>query len=115
MSNRSARRSDRSRALDRAIAPLCESLEPRRMLSVAPAVPGTLNGKVVFAHAGHGYVWRGGTTWGVMRTYINGMMEDHGNVDQLNFFAEHLLAAGATVVPLRPVGHQLNEVIIDNA
>ncbi|MGB7157211.1 MAG: hypothetical protein WBD40_04030, partial [Tepidisphaeraceae bacterium] len=88
---------------------------PAAAALTATANGGALSGKVIYMHGGHGYVWRGGTTWGVMRGYTNGMMEDHGNVDQLSFFAEHALAAGATVVPLRPIGHQLNEVIVDNA
>ena len=42
------------------------------------------------------------------------MIEDLGNQDQMTFFADYLFRAGATVVPLRPVGHQPNEVVLDN-
>ena len=42
------------------------------------------------------------------------MIEDLGNQDQSTFFADYLFRAGATVVPLRPVGHQPNEVVLDN-
>ena len=42
------------------------------------------------------------------------MIEDLGNVDQMTFLADYLFRAGATVVPLRPVGHQTNEVVLDN-
>jgi hypothetical protein len=42
------------------------------------------------------------------------MNEDYGNLDQLNFFAAYCFNAGATVVSMRPLGHQTNEVILDN-
>jgi hypothetical protein len=42
------------------------------------------------------------------------MNEDYGNLDQLNFFADYCFNAGATVVSMRPLGHQTNEIILDN-
>jgi hypothetical protein len=42
------------------------------------------------------------------------MIEDLGNYDQMALFVDYLFRAGATVVPLRPVGHQVNEVVTDN-
>ena len=42
------------------------------------------------------------------------MIEDLGNIDQMTFLVDYLFRAGATVVPLRPVGHQTNEVVLDN-
>lgn len=42
------------------------------------------------------------------------MVEDLGNQDQLTAYVNYLWNAGATVVPLRPVGHQPNEVVLDN-
>ena len=42
------------------------------------------------------------------------MIEDLGNVDQMAFLVDYLFRAGATVVPLRPVGYQTNEVVLDN-
>ena len=42
------------------------------------------------------------------------MVEDMGNLDQLNFFVNYCFNAGATVVPYRPVGYQTNEVVLDN-
>jgi hypothetical protein len=42
------------------------------------------------------------------------MNEDYGNVDQMNFFAAYCFNAGATVVPMRPLGNQTNEVVLDN-
>ncbi len=42
------------------------------------------------------------------------MNEDYGNVDQMNFFATYCFNAGATVVPMRPIGNQTNEVVLDN-
>ena len=32
----------------------------------------------------------------------------------MTFYADYLLRAGATVVPMRPVGRQINEVVLDN-
>lgn len=89
--------------------------------AVPNSAPGSLSsaslaGRVVYTSGGHGYVWRdGSSSWGVMRSYLNNMMEDLGNQDQLEPFANYLLNAGATVVSMRPVGHQTNEVIVDNA
>jgi hypothetical protein len=95
---------------------IAETLEPRVFLSVAPAYAGALSGKVLFTSGGHGYVWRDGSkSWGIMRTYINGMMEDMGNQDQLQSYADYALHAGATFVSMRPIGHQTNEVIVDNS
>jgi len=42
------------------------------------------------------------------------MNEDYGNLDQLNFFAAYCFNAGATWFSFRPLGHQTNEVILDN-
>ena len=99
-------------------AALCavEQLETRRMLSVAPHVAGQLDGKVVYTQGGHGYVWRNGSPgfWGFMRPYLNTMVEDLGNEDQIQPFADNLLHAGATVVSMRPVGHQVLEAVVDN-
>ncbi len=93
-----------------------EALESRTLLSVAPAYVGALTGKVLFTSGGHGYVWRDSSkSWGIMRTYINGMMEDLGNQDQLQGYADYALRSGATFVSMRPIGHQTNEVIVDNS
>lgn len=42
------------------------------------------------------------------------MCEDFGNFDQTTLFVFHCFNAGATVVPMRSVGHQTNEVVLDN-
>ncbi|MEX2091389.1 MAG: hypothetical protein WD971_01865, partial [Pirellulales bacterium] len=101
-----------------------EPLEPRLPLSVAGLVEvgtqphGGLDGKIVYIHGGHGYTAdttaAGGGAWSFQRGNLLGMVEDLGNVDQMSFLAEDLFRAGATVVPLRPVGHQTNEVVLDN-
>lgn len=76
---------------------------------------GALSGVVVYTSAGHGYCASSGLdTWGLGRGWTNGIVEDYGNIDQANFFAKHLWAAGATVVPFRPLGYQTNEVVLDN-
>lgn len=83
---------------------------------VAPAareVSGSLSGRIVFMAGGHGWV-KSGNNWILQRSATNNMVEDYGNLDQISFFADYCFNAGATVVPLRPTGHQTNEVVLDN-
>ena len=83
---------------------------------IAPAVGqpiGALSGRIVFTSGGHG--WTAGTSsWSLQRGVLLEMNEDYGNVDQMNLFAAYCFNAGAVVVPMRPVGNQTNEVILDN-
>lgn len=96
-----------------------EPLEPRLTLAAAGLVPvgtqpvGPLAGKIVFVSPGHGYQYDSGV-WQVGRPETQNMVEDFGNQDQATYFAEYLFRAGATVVPTRPIGHQTNEVVVDN-
>jgi hypothetical protein len=112
---------------------------PRRVLAVEPLelrLPksaaglvwlgvqpqGGLSDKIVYVMGGHGYTARspGSGAWSFQRgeEVINGtpseLIEDLGNVDQMSFLADYLFRAGATVVPMRPIGHQRNEVVLDN-
>ncbi|TWT93383.1 AmiA-like protein [Botrimarina colliarenosi] len=109
--------SDSPRSRGRLLA--AEPLETREMLAAAGLVDvgsqpsGALDGKIVYLHGGHG-ITTTASGWGYQRSLLLDMVEDLGNVDQMSQLAEHLWNAGATVVPLRPVGHQLNEVIVDN-
>ena len=99
-----------------------EQLEPRWLLAVAPGLvstpqtySGTLDGKIVFTSGGHGWQWN--TTLGRYATDRgdnNEIVEDFGNQEQMTYYADYLLRAGATVVPMRPVGRQVNEVVLDN-
>jgi autotransporter-associated beta strand protein len=99
-----------------------ERLESRLALSVAlglvptDAQPqGPLTGRVVYTSGGHGWQWNDTLNrWATDRPNLLGMVEDFGNQDQLTLYAEYLFQAGATVVPMRPVGRQLNEVVLDN-
>ena len=99
-----------------------EFLESRIALSVALGmVPmgeqpqGPLSGRVVYTSAGHGWQWKDSLNrWATDRPNLLGMVEDFGNQDQMTLYAEYLFQAGATVVPLRPIGRQLNEVVLDN-
>lgn len=97
-----------------------EALEARLPLSAAGLVDvgtqpqGALSGKVVYVHGGHGYTADTDGVWSFQRGPGYGMIEDLGNIDQMNFLVDYLFNAGATVVPLRPVGHQTNEYVIDN-
>ncbi len=80
----------------------------------APGQPnGALSGRIVFTSGGHGWTWSG-SSWVLQRPVLLEMCEDFGNVDQMNFFALYCFNAGATVVPMRPVGQQTNEVVLDN-
>ncbi len=74
---------------------------------------GVLSGKVVYMNSGHGWIYDP-TYWRLQRGIGNLMNEDYGNLDQLNFFAAYCFNAGATIVSMRPLGHQTNEAIIDN-
>lgn len=76
---------------------------------------GSLTGRVVFCSGGHG--WTNETTtglWYTQRPITHGVVEDLANIDQFNLFADICFRAGATVVPMRPLGHQLNERVVDN-
>jgi hypothetical protein len=95
-----------------------EPLEPRLPMSAAGLVPvgtqpdGGLSGKIAYIHPGHGWV----VGDGFQRSEVTGteMIEDLGTYDQMSFLADYLFRAGATVVPLRPIGHQTLEVVLDN-
>jgi hypothetical protein len=111
---------DRAVCLRRALA--FEPLEPRLHLSAAGLVDvgtqpqGGLADKIVYIHGGHGYTAdnEGNGAWSFQRSELFDMIEDLGNVDQMTFLADYLFRAGATVAPLRPVGHQTSEVVLDN-
>ncbi|MGI8906389.1 MAG: fibronectin type III domain-containing protein [Candidatus Sumerlaeaceae bacterium] len=78
---------------------------------------GALAGRIIFTYGGHGRTWDGAAAtpyWRWQRGYYNSMMEDFGTVDAVDAYAAYCFNAGATVVPLRPIGYQNNEVIIDN-
>ncbi len=87
--------------------------------TVAPGTPmaatqpsGALSDIIVYCSAGHGFTGDG--SWVTGRGLTYGMVEDMGNLDQLNSFADYCFQAGATVVPFRPLGYQPNEVVLDN-
>jgi fibronectin type III domain protein len=77
---------------------------------------GVLSGKIVYIGAGHGWTaeYPGSGKWYTQRGNNNSLVEDLGNIDQLNFVAEQLYNAGATIVSFRPLGRQVLEVVIDN-
>ncbi len=77
---------------------------------------GGLSGKIVYTHGGHGITAANLSDgkWTFQRGPTHGMIEDLGNVDQMTFLVDDLFRAGATIVPLRPVGHQPHEVVLDN-
>jgi hypothetical protein len=65
-------------------------------------------------NSGHGWTYGPSTTWRLQRGTLLEMNEDYGNLDQLNFFAAYCFNAGATVISMRPLGQQTNEVVLDN-
>jgi hypothetical protein len=73
---------------------------------------GALSGVTVFAAAGHGWT-AGSSSWFLQRPLLLDMVEDYGNIEQLNYFVNYAFNAGATVVAFRPVGYQTNEVVLD--
>ncbi|MBN2445541.1 MAG: hypothetical protein JXO22_02370 [Phycisphaerae bacterium] len=73
---------------------------------------GALSGVVVYASAGHGWT-AGNSAWFLQRPVLLDMCEDYGNIDQLNYFVHYAFNAGATVVPMRPVGWQPIEIVLD--
>src|SRR5262245_17783554 len=77
---------------------------------------GGLTGKIVYTHGGHGITAANEKDgeWTFQRGPGHGMIEDLGNIDQMTFLVDYLFRAGATVVPLRPVGYQPDEVVLDN-
>jgi hypothetical protein len=91
-----------------------DALEPRVLLAQPT---GALSGKIVYTVGAHGITanYPGNGTWQTQRGDNNDLVEDFGNQDQMTFYVNYLFNAGATVVPLRPVGHQPNEVVVDNA
>jgi hypothetical protein len=107
----------RARPLQRASSPSIEQLEPleRRLLLAQPT--GALTGKIVYTVGGHGITanYPGNGQWATQRGDNNDLVEDFGNQDQMTAYVNYLFNAGATVVPLRPVGHQTNEVVVDTA
>ncbi len=98
---------------------LSEAPPPVSAQAQGPTAPslgqpaGALSGRIVYTSAGHGWTWSG-SSWVLQRGVIGGMNEDYGNLDQMTLFAYYCFNAGATVVPMRPVGHQTNEVVLDN-
>ncbi|MFV2066004.1 MAG: hypothetical protein ACC645_03420, partial [Pirellulales bacterium] len=99
----------------------CEPLEARQLLAgdglveVGTQPDGGLADKIVYVHGGHGWKYNSSShAWGAQRPELFEMVEDLGNRDQMNFLVDYLFRAGATVVPLRPVGYQTNEVVLDN-
>ena len=87
-----------------------------RLVDVGTQPRGGLSGKVVYTHGGHGITAankRDGA-WTFQRGPNLQMIEDLGNIDQMAFLVDYLFRAGATIAPLRPVGNQVNEVVLDN-
>jgi hypothetical protein len=104
------------------VAPAAAQVSPAEAVGTAgQALPsgatshqptGALTGVVIYTSAGHGWT-AGSSSWYLQRPLLYNMVEDYGNIDQLNYFVEYCFNAGATVVPYRPVGYQTEEVVLD--
>src|SRR5690606_19298743 len=83
---------------------------------VAAPPSGVLNGKLMFVAGGHGWTNDNTSTslWYTQRPATHGMVEDMGNLDQMSIFADMCFRSGATVIPMRPVGFQHVERVVDN-
>lgn len=77
---------------------------------------GCLSGKIVYLSGGHGWTCdiTSSSMWYTQRPLTFGIVEDFGNLDQANMFADFCWRAGATIVPLRPLGNQPVERVVDN-
>ena len=77
---------------------------------------GALTGVTVYTSAGHGWTaeYYVDGQWDLQRPVLLDMAEDYGNIDQLNYFVHYAFNAGATVMPFRPVGWQMIEIVLDN-
>lgn len=99
---------------DGLVEPKRSDILARQRVDTPAAQPtGALTGVVVYLAAGHGWT-DSSSGWYLQRGETWDMIEDYGNLDQLNDLVQYAYNAGATVVPLRPVGHQPHEVILDN-
>jgi hypothetical protein len=94
------------------MTPIPKAFGPVASAARQPA--GALSGRLVFMNSGHGWTYGPSTTWRLQRGTLLEMNEDYGNLDQLNFFAAYCFNAGATVISMRPLGQQTNEVVLDN-
>ena len=83
------------------------------LVDVGTQPVGALTGKIVYVHGGHGR-YDNGSAWYWQRPLLYEQNEDMSNQDMMTYLVEFLWNSGATVVPLRPVGNQVNEVIVDN-
>lgn len=87
-----------------------------RVITAAPGQPsGALTGRIVFTSGGHGWTYdNSADKWFTQRGDSNDVVEDYGNLDQMNLFTAYCFNAGATVVAFRPIGYQPNEIVLDN-
>ena len=74
---------------------------------------GSLSGKLIFLLSGHGWTYNENRQkWATQRSISHGLIEDMSNQDQETVFADFLWNAGATIIPLRPIGYQSEERVI---
>ena len=75
---------------------------------------GALEGKTVWLSAGHGWRYYKGD-WRTQRSNANGIVEDHGNIEAINYYLlKYLENSGANVWTVRERDMNTNEVIVDD-
>lgn len=113
-----------SRRRGRGVAVLQRPVEAGKYQPTSELVPGpvghqpegSMSGRIIYCSGGHGWTCDNSATaqWYTQRPITFGVVEDFGNLDQFNLFADYCFRAGATVVPMRPIGHQAIERVVDN-
>lgn len=75
---------------------------------------GALEDKTVWVSAGHGWRWYKGD-WRTQRTNSNGIVEDFGNIEAVNYYLlKYLENSGANVWTVRERDMNTNEIIVDD-
>ncbi|MFT5834254.1 MAG: N-acetylmuramoyl-L-alanine amidase [Cognaticolwellia sp.] len=75
---------------------------------------GALENKTIWVSAGHGWRWHKGD-WRTQRTNANGIVEDFGNIEAVNYYLlKYLENAGANVWTVRERDMNTNEIIVDD-
>lgn len=105
-------------ATNKGVADRDENANPIASRAAASPLPkqqkGALENKTVWLSAGHGWRWYKGD-WRTQRTNANGIVEDFGNIEAVNYYLlKYLENAGANVWTVRERDMNTNEVIVDD-
>ena len=103
---------------NKGVAEIDKNTNPITSRSAAPPLPkhkkGALEGKTVWLSAGHGWRYHR-EDWRTQRSNANGIVEDHGNIEAVNYYLlKYLENAGANVWTVRERDMNTNEIIVDD-